>query len=576
LSLEGHLQEGELLSNRGDHQQAVQSLGKALRIKPDSEKVYSHLSVVMIRLRRYEPALEYINKSLAFDPESLIYICRKASVLRLLGSWREAAAYYRKASQLHPDSAVFHLNQYLMLPGIPISREEIQESRIRFTEGLSIAEANPRLTLDFLNEAAQHTFELAYHNKEDRYLLERYINLMRKLSHPIVETCNTRKLNINRRPPSAKESRLRIGFLSSYFSNHSNAIAFSGLIRHLDREKFEVILIHAANSQKDQARDALDAECDGTVQLPDDYANACEQIYALNLDILYFTDLGMNPNDFVLPLLCTAPIQITGWGIPHTSGIREISYYVSVSGLEPDGAEEFYTEELVRLPGRLPCIFETIGMSFTPLPREYFLLPPDATCIGCLQGLHKLHPDFDIVLEQIAIQNPEAIFVFIEDSIPSRTHLFLNRLESSAPSVRKRCLTLAMMARSEYHSLCHCIDVLLDPIYYGCGITFFEACYVGTPIVTLEGTNLRSRVVANGYREMEIKDMPVVKTLEEYVKLVSILCRDAARRERLQTSILENNHRVFNRIDYVRNFEKFCIEAVRPPSCNHHASQGIT
>lgn len=576
LSLEGHLQEGELLSNRGDHQQAVQSLGKALKIKPDSEKVYSHLSVVMIRLRSYEPALEYINKSLAFDPESLIYICRKGSVLRLLGSWREAAACYRKASQLHPDSAIFHLNQYLMLPGIPISREEIQESRARFIEGLSIAEANPSLTPDFINEAVQHTFELAYHNQEDRYLLERYINLMRKLCQPILETCNARKLITNRRPRSAKESRLRIGLLSRFFSGHSNTIAFSGLIRHLSREKFEVILIHAANSKKDQARDALDAECDATVQLPDDYADACERLYALNLDILYFTDLGMNPNDFILPLLCTAPIQITGWGIPHTSGIREISYYVSVSGLEPDGAEELYTEKLVKLPGRLPCIFETIGMSFTPLPREYFFLPPDATCIGCLQGLHKLHPDFDDILEQIAIQNPEAIFVFIEDSIPSRTHLFLNRLESSAPSVRQRCLTLAMMARSEYHALCNCIDVLLDPIYYGCGITFFEACFVGTPVVTLEGTNLRSRVVANGYREMEIKDMPVVQTVEEYVNLVSNLCRNAARRERLKASILKNNHRVFNRIDYVRDFEKFCIEAVRPPSRDHHLSQGIT
>ena len=177
-------------------------------------------------------------------------------------------------------------------------------------------------------------------------------------------------------------------------------------------------------------------------------------------------------------------------------------------------------------------------------------------------GLHKLHPDFDLLLEKIAQANPEVAFVFVEDTIPSRTRLFLERLSKNAPSARERCIPLAFMGRAEYHALCNCLDLLLDPIYYGSGITFFEACFVGTPIVTLEGSNLRSRVVACGYREMGIDDPPIATNEAEYVRLVSELCNDSKRRNRLKSEILTNNHRVFNRMDYIRNFEAFCVQAM--------------
>ncbi len=562
LSLEGHLLEAELLSERGDNQQAVSSLGKALRLAPDAEKVYAHLSVVMIRMRRHEAALQYVDKALELDPESFIYHCRRGRVLQLTGDWRGAATSYAKVASMRPNSAIYHLNQHLILPGIPASHEEIEEARLRFLNGLSLVESSPELWLDVGDEAIPHTFELAYHNQNDRRLLERYNDLMRKLCEPLLHSVRQRQVAAEQAKTAGADKRLRIGFLSRHFSGHSNTIAFSGLIRHLDRKQFEVVLIHTAHSKHDAVRNSLDALCEKVIQLPEDYADAYQTLVSTELDILFFTDLGMNPYEFVLPFLCTAPIQITGWGIPHTSGIREIDYYISAAELEPSGAEDHYTETLIRLPGGLPCHFEDAGLSLTPLPREYFFLPPGDTLVGCLQGLHKLHPDFDLLLEMIAQANPEVAFVFVEDSIPSRTRLFLDRLSRTAPSVSERCIPLAYMGRAEYHALCNCLDLLLDPIYYGSGITFFEACFVGTPIVTLEGSNLRSRVVASGYREMCIDDPPIAANVADYVRLVSELCNDSERRNKLKDEILANNHRVFNRMDYVRHFEAFCVQAV--------------
>jgi tetratricopeptide (TPR) repeat protein len=178
----------------------------------------------MIRLRRHEVALQYLNKALEINPDSFINHCRKAMVLWLTGAWRDAASYYGKAASIRPESAIYQLNQYLILPGIPASREDIQEARQRFLNGLSLVENNPDLRLDVQDEAIPHTFELAYHNENDRRLLERYIDLMRRLCEPLLQEVRQRQAASGQVQPSTGRERLRIGFLSRYFSGHSNVI----------------------------------------------------------------------------------------------------------------------------------------------------------------------------------------------------------------------------------------------------------------------------------------------------------------------------------------------------------------
>lgn len=553
---------GEILSNLGDHQNAIKSFGIVLGIEPSNEKAYSNLSVVMIRQSKLDIALQYIEKTIAINPDSLTYRCRKALCQFHLSLTREARDSFRIAYEKDTSSVALFLSQHLVIPSIPESAREIEESRLSFAKGLELAENNSTLTLDIKQESIAHTFFLAYHNKNDRLLLERYANLMRKLARPLIATIPLASPKKQHSEPKIS-GRLRIGLLSEYFCNHSNALAFEGLIKHLDRNRFEVFLIHTNNAKNDSTRESLDKLADHSVQLPSDLHGISHCLMTLNLAILYFTDIGMNPYDFLYPMLKSTPIQITGWGIPHTSGIKEVDYYISADGLEPDQADDLYTETLVRLPGSLPCCFLSDSLTLIPLPREYFMLPPTGLLVGCLQNLHKLHPDFDSLLETIALKNPDVGFVFVEDPSRPKTKRFLERLERNAPNVFERCIPLALMKRTEYHALCNRIDLLLDPIYYGSGITFFEASFVGTPIVTLEGEFLRSRVVAGGYREMGLDEPPIAASPSEYVDITTDLLQNSIKRKFLKEEILTKNKRIFNRLDYVKNFEDFCITAVK-------------
>lgn len=526
----------------------------------DLKRYNNKLLALLISLDMLEEALSIVSQAIAKDPLQLSYHVHKGVVEMRLFRTEECCASFQKAHSLYPSSAAFFLNQYL-LPAIPTSVDDIKLCRDRFIEGLSLAEKNTDLEMLLEHPFLPHTFSLAYNNQNDKLLLERYHRLLKCLSAPILS--RIKDTRTARAAASADDTRIRIGFMSRYFYNHSNFLAFEGIIRHLDRTRFQVVLINLEGVKKDDDHMSLCSACDEVIYLNDDLCYIYNKLHDLGLDILFFTDLGMTPYDFFYPMFRSAPVQVTGWGIPHTSGMSDVDYYISAQNIEPDTSESLYTEELVKLPGGLPCCF-LADISETPnVQREYFFLPAHAPLVGCLQSLHKLHPDFDLILEDIAIKNPDAIFVFVEHKHKDCMERFLNRLERNAPCAWGRSLFLKSMYRKEYQALCSCMDLLLDPIYYGSGITFFEASLAGAIIVTLEGKFLRSRTVASGYREMELANPPIATTQLEYVEIVTSLLDNAEERKKLKAEILAKRERIFNRLDYVRNFEDFCINAVK-------------
>lgn len=107
------------------------------------------------------------------------------------------------------------------------------------------------------------------------------------------------------------------------------------------------------------------------------------------------------------------------------------------------------------------------------------------------------------------------------------------------------------------------MDVLLDPIHFGGGNTFYEAMLYGTPVVTWPGRFMRGRIVAGRYRQMGVVDAPVAGNLEDYASLALALGRDTERRGALRAELLEAAGRdLFEDMRAVREFESFLNAAV--------------
>ena len=555
------LQEATSLLEQGQINRALRRLQDAVQREPGAPRYWSAFAAALRRAERFDEAVECLLKAAALDPDSISYRTQLGSLLSGQSRIEESIHWHGQALQRQPDSLMLQLNHLFVLPLVARSVAEIEACRQRCFEGMPPLLADPDLHLYSGHEYGSHTFRLAYHGCNDRALLESYGDLLGRFSGeysgPVLEPLAT---------ATGGSQRYRIGFLSAYFYDHSNARAFEGLINGLDRDRFELVLLPLEGTPTDPLRTALEASCDKVVTVPRPLDAAMHCLRGLQLDLLFFTDVGMHPFITALVTRRHAPVQVTGWGIPHTSGFANIDYYISADLVEPAGAHEHYREKLVLLPG-LPCRYLSSSLAMLPenLPRirPYFMLPEEGKILGCLQDFKKLHPDFDAVLEAIARRLPDALFVIVEPNVPHLTQIFLDRIAVSAPTMAERLLLLARMSRSEYMGLAGCLDLMLDTIHYGGGITIFEPMATGTPTIGLDGPLLRSRVLAGAYRQMGLEDAPIATSLDGYVELAVTLMQDDERRLALRERIRQAAcQHLYDRMEMVHGFEDFAVEAI--------------
>lgn len=541
----------------GAPQEAEALIWQAIDQDPRQSTAWMQLGQLLTRTGRLGDAVEAYLRVAELDPDDVASRTALGVLFRNMSFPEEAIHWHGEALALQPDSLVLNLNHLFVLPVVATSTAEIERLRQRCLEGF--AALQPRISQLQLtgHEMPNHPFYLIYHNRDDRATLESYGHLMRHFAQSKAQPLRASSHQTTR-PGSGRK---RIGFLSGFFSNHSNSLAFEGLIRHLDRNRFEVVVIHLHSTKKDEITDRINRCVDRHVTLSGTYRQALRRLDALKLDLLYFTDIGMHPMSTLLGCSRSAPLQITGWGIPQTSGLSGIDYYISSDLVEPVDGDDHYTETLVRLPG-LPCCYLSEHLSPVSLSRDFFLLPPQVPLYGCLQSPWKMHPDFDGLLEQIACQVPEAWFVFIEADLTSHTQIFLERLRSSAPTVSQRLILLSRQERAHFIALAGCLDVLLDPPYFSSGITLYDTIHTGTPIVSLEGRFLRSRYVAGAYRLMGLADAPVARSPEAYVELAVALGRDRERLESLRRRIRECAPSLYDRREGIEAFAAFALEAI--------------
>ncbi|MFN5163032.1 MAG: tetratricopeptide repeat protein [Cyanobacteriota bacterium] len=576
------LEQAEQRLQQGDFAGAIRRLSEAVQRWPEQPELWGRLGRLLVQVGRHGEAIHCLQRAAELDPGDRACRTELGHLFRNLGEVEAAIHWHGEALALQPDSLLLHLNHLFVLPVVADSAEQIAWCRRRCEQGLRELEQQGGLRFHPDTAAACHPFYLLYQEADDRELMERYGRLIVRALQPDPPLPPEQAALPAAGSAPGPGQRLRIGFLSGFFHEHSTARAFEGLILHLDRQQFEVVLIHLASTPRDRVSERLESWCDQVVGLPAPLQAASEALAALGLQLLFFTDLGMHPFLTMLAARRSAPVQATGWGVPQTSGLPTVDYYVSGELVEPEQAEHTYVETLVRLPG-LPCCYlsenlaamaETAG---APAPlglsRDYFLLPPDRPLWGILHRFEKLTPEFDPVLEELARAVPESLFVMVEDKLPSLTARFLERLERTAPATRERLLLLGRMQRSEFLSLGGCLDVLLDPFPFGSGITLYETIHTGTPVVTLEGRFLRSRFVAGAYRLMGVEQAPVAHSPEQYAAVAVELMRDPERRGRLRAEIAAGARaHLYDRRDYVRGFERFAREAVAAAAAAAKAS----
>ena len=486
-----------------------------------------------------------------------------AEFLASVGETAAARDEYRNIAAANPGDLKAALGASLLLPPIYADGADLDRWRSEYTQGLDALAADPgRFVLhgarDAMLQARWTNFYLAYQGRNDRELQARFGDFM----HAVLARAMPRFME-PRVPASGSERRLRVGFCSHFFFNCTVGRYFSSWATRLDRTRFETFVYYTNEWVADDTR-AIAAGVDTFRHIPGRSFDAvAERILADELDALVFPELGMHGETFALASLRLAPVQVSGWGHPTTTGLANVDYFVSSREMEPANAAEHYREKLVTLGG-LGTWYGTPAAA-EAAERAEFGLPGDATLYLVPQSLFKIHPDNDAVLAEVVARDPRGKLVFFAAPFEAINTAFKARLERAlgGHGLRPgdRAIFLEYMTHARYLRVNRCCDVMLDTLHWSGGNTSLDAIACALPVVTLPGALMRGRQSAAMLGLLGLDEL-VASDAGAYVEKALELGRDAGRRLAVAERMRGSRSALFERDEPIRELEAFLARAI--------------
>lgn len=564
--------------------EAIQSYRKSIQLKPDFAQAHNNLGNALLKAGKLQEAISAYRLAEKHSPGYIDPLLNTGVCYYEIGNGEAAVEAFKRVLLLSPDHApalMYLGNTYYergetaaakdcyrkvlaltrsdgiririatMLPMIMPSSTAIEQVRGSYVEQISGLLGQDLHVEDPTMEISYTNFLLAYHGKDDREAQELVAKLYLK-SCPALHYESQHCANWQ---PPAGNRRTRIGIISRYLRNHSIGKTSGGIVEHLSRDRYEVIVIFLAPPVDETGRRIAEA-ADKVVVLPPGFRDAQRRLAEERLDILFYQDTGMDAFTFFLAYSRLAPVQCTSFGHPVTTGIPNMDYYISTDYWEPPGAEQHYSERLVMLRDVASVAYYYKPSLPDPVkPRSCFGLDENAHIYLCPQTLFKVHPDFDEAVRNILRLDPLGQVVFIEGKHPQWSDLLLQRFRSSMPNLVDRIRFLPQQPGRDFINLIALSDVMLDTMHF-CGFnTSLEGLSLGIPIVTLPGRFMRSRHTMSFYRKMDYMDC-VARDLQEYVSITLKLGTDPAYRHEVSQQILDRQDCLWEEIQVIREFER--------------------
>ena len=556
---------GVLARDSGMRDAALKLLVRAVGLAPGNADARMHYAWALQDGEDFDAAALQWRAACALRPDDAVWWESLGVVEQAAGNTDSAADAYRRANEIEP-AAFRRVKLATLISPIPASRAAIATERARAAEVLDemLASEEIRPVPDPFAARLWTNFYLAYHGIGDRDLQTKTTAVYRRIC-PSLNYIALHCTQPDGRDKAAISGggRIRVGLISRHFRNHSIGRTSRGLFSQLNREQFEVTAIFIAPLVDDEFSQGIRHDADHTLVVPSDLAVAREQIAALQLDILFYQDIGMEPFSYFLSFARLAPVQCTSFGHPDTTGISTIDYFVSNDLYEPDGATADYSEQLFMLHnlGSLAHYYRPIRPS--PLkPRAAFNLPADRPLYLCPQNLFKVHPDMDDLIAAILRRDPRGVVAFVEGRVRNWSALLRKRWQQIMPDVQHQIVFVPRMREGDYLNLIALADVMLDTVHFNGMNTSLEAIAVGTPVVTLPGAFQRGRHTQAMYRRMGLDDL-VADSADAYVDAAVRLANDGDYRRAVNSRIQANSAVLFEDADVVREFERFFLDVAR-------------
>jgi len=189
-----------------------------------------------------------------------------------------------------------------------------------------------------------------------------------------------------------------------------------------------------------------------------------------------------------------------------------LDYFLTSKLIESENSNKKFSEKLL-YADFLPMYY------YTPVIKNELDIDilSKNNIYSCPQTLFKIHPEFDLALGKILDEDKKAKIYFIKDLDNVYYKKLLNRFKKNKKIDLDRINFIGNLSWENYINHCGQASVLLDPLYFSAGNSFYESMFYGTPTVTKPTEYTKSRLVLGAYNQMNIDEAPIVNTVDDFV-----------------------------------------------------------
>lgn len=516
---QGHNNLGVTLQELGRLADAEASYRKAVEIDPGYVNALHNLGLVLQAQGRADEAEVIHRRTLSLKPDHAGAHCNLGTVQLGMGRLDDAATSYRQALQLKPDFVVAHSNLIFCMDMADTSNSaELQRERARWADV----------------HAAPLWQDMVYSND-----------------------CTLGR-------------RLRIGYVSADFREHSASKVFGGMLTQYDRTQFEVYAYSNSKIKDDRYTELFRKNVTAWRSI----AGLSDQMVASmilddKIDILVDLSGHTAGNRLLVFARRPAPIQVTALGYAAGTGMRAMDAFFTDRVMVPADEQHYYREH-VRY---LPCALGLFTMDEFPEVNALPALSNGSVTFGSFNRIGKASIDTYRTWARIlqAVPNSRLLLKTGEfDDAAVRERIAGHFVADGVAA--ERIVMQGKTSWQEHMRSYHSVDIALDPFPHGGGVTALEGLVMGVPVITLRWPTLTGRISASVMTTLGLTDW-IAQTHQQYIKLAinkagdlqSLSALRATLRARMNASVLGNQTIFVGAVEqeYRRLWQEWCTNLTR-------------
>ncbi|CAB3628408.1 Predicted O-linked N-acetylglucosamine transferase, SPINDLY family [Achromobacter spanius] len=500
--------------------QALVATLRMLELQPNHAQSYITLAVCFSQLERTSEAISAGRRAVELAPADAHAHAALADALNTERRYQEAKASCLRALEIDPNlqKALANLSKILIDSGDAEGAIAAARNAVERAPKSLAANNNLLFALNYAPSVSAQEVYQAYQAYDQSYCL------------PLRNTWRPHKNS------HQLHRKLKVGFTSPDFRQHSGNCFIEPLLTHLNREAFE-LTAYAELTMEDEATTRFKQYFDHwvpTAPLAD--TELADRIRADQIDILIDVAGHTAGNRLAVFARKPAPVSMTWLGYGYTTGVSAIDYILTDEAMAPGGSEELFAEKPWRLTNTNFIYRPGNSMG------EYGSLPALSSghvTLGSLTRAIRMNSRTIRVWATILGRLPLARLVVDSNSyrdIAMQEEL-ITRFESQGVD-RSR---LAIGCHSPPWDTLRNMDIGLDCFPHNSGVTLVESLYMGVPFVTLADRPSVGRIgssVLHGVGHPEW----IAQTEEEYIEKVVALASDLPALAALRAGLREEMH----------------------------------